>query len=897
MDLDLDGFDDSLSAVLTYRKLVLDNLNTLLRLLNLPFPQHRYTPNYPLTIATFVDPNGSFRAVPYVPVDGYTSVPIMFPELFATFQEHWSSEGMAMWALLKASEKKLGEVMCSGMCGDVVIHPVGRTLKQALDEASRGFDGRALHRDAMPYGCEVMGDTSDEGEEMLEVEEEILVAESGEEILAAESEEEILAAESEEESSDTEGTREDPTEVSETTEKVERSRQQNEVLSAFFKSLLAKGKVRPKQTNSPPLTSEPTPELQSTPPVQEIDTMMPKCSETSGKRKQDGGQQEGIEMSERDNFRPTCGISVIDLWSSSGEEEEEEAVIDLWSSSGEEDEIDEKDSITIAKKRISSTATPDPTSPTPVALKIEYTSNSFNQQEPQEYNAREAVAALSKRIVIDLEEEGSEAEEVRTIYGPLWGIIQDTKENTIRQEAERRNSLNHLTVPVPTEAASTQEPDSRPAYDLPSSPEVYVSVGVGDWYGPHGIARRDRRRRDKSASISNPAEVCQVVVEQSIAYKAEEEEEEGVRDESLQHEIAAKRTQDDSYDDEDALQRPNLQSKHSETPEAAEQLQAIAKERSRLTKLQLQEEMDRVRSWGSKRPYRPRPSNSSSTSSRRGTSLDVVITKMRQGIEEKKKCASEILAEREKASSVNVEPDEEVPPIEDEQRSIGLWIQQCDYEQRYDGSEVDLIETLSEPAAPPVEGLPIDFVQAPIPLTSISRPQDFTQYNGSEDDLTEAPAPPVDFPRAPIPISRPQNFTPVFAVPTAPPSPSTDYGFSIIDTPLSSPSLVIEPVVSLASASSSPRSSGEYNMDVIGTPTSSAAVGKPSPGSEISVMDDPVVPSSDHSVFSAGEGGRKRNDTLGEMSREQLRDEIRNVFGDALLGVVKQIGSALEKSV
>ncbi|KAF8246665.1 hypothetical protein K440DRAFT_326965 [Wilcoxina mikolae CBS 423.85] len=694
MDLDLDGFDDSLSAVLTYRKLALDNLNTLLRLLNLPFPQHRYTPNYPLTIATFVAPDGSFRAVPYVPVDGYTSVPVMFPELFATFQEHLSSEGMAMWALLKASEKKLGEVTCSGMCGDVVIHPVGRTLKQALDEASRGFDGRALHRDAMPYEYEVVGDTSDEGEEMLEVEE----------ILAAEAEEELLAAESEEESSDTEGTPGDPTEVSETTEEVEKSRQQNEVLSAFFKSLLEKKKARAKQTKPPPgavnestppsppgnicvqgermsdeksASYEPysTPELEPASAALETDTVTLKRSETSGKRKQEGVQQEeGIEMSGRDNFRPTCGISVIDLWPSSGEEEEDE----------EDGTID---SIILTKKKIASSTIPDPTPPTPVASKIEYTSSGFNQKEPWGLVGREVMAALSERIaVIDLEEEdqekkekGERAMEITTgeKYGPLWGILQE--KFTVRQETERRNSLNHLTVPAPTEAASTQEPDSRPAYDLPSSPEVYVSVGVGNW---HGMSRRGHRRRDKTAGISNPATGSQVMVEQSAGYKAEEEGKQA-RDDPLQAALAERAW------DEETLQRPNLQSKLSEeSPEAAERLQAIAKERSRLTKLQLQEEMDRVRSWGSKRPYRPRPSNSGSASSRRGTSLDVVTTKMRQGIEEKKKRASEILAEREKTSRVNVEGDEEISPIEDEQRSIGLWIQQCDYEQRYDGSEL-----------------------------------------------------------------------------------------------------------------------------------------------------------------------------------------------------------------
>jgi len=151
----------------------------------------------------------------------------MFPELFAMFQKHLNSPSMAMWALLKASEKKLGEVTYSGVCENVVIHPVGRTLNQALNEAARGFDAAVIQQNSMPYGVEVMADTSGDEEE-INYDEEIL--EKDEEINY---DEEIL--EDQEELSDEE--EKDTTEIEEHTDgKIENTKQQqNEVLSAFFR--------------------------------------------------------------------------------------------------------------------------------------------------------------------------------------------------------------------------------------------------------------------------------------------------------------------------------------------------------------------------------------------------------------------------------------------------------------------------------------------------------------------------------------------------------------------------------------------------------------------------------------------------------------------------------------
>jgi hypothetical protein len=129
---------------------------------------------------------------------------------------------------------------------------------------------------------------------------------------------------------------------------------------------------------------------------------------------------------------------------------------------------------------------------------------------------------------------------------------------------------------------------------------------------------------------------------------------------------------------------------------------------------------------------------------------------------------------------------------------------------------------------------------------------------------------------------------------------------------------VIEPSDSLASYSTSIngseihslRSSDDYNLEVVDTPTSSAgqeAVDTPSSSagqdSTSSAMDYLLPPASEHSASDGGisnissGGGQDSTGTLGDMSREQLRDEIRSVFGDALLGIVKQMGSALERNV
>jgi hypothetical protein len=106
-----------------------DNINTIFRS---GVVDAKFTPSYPSTITTFVDENGSYRAIPHVPIDGYTCVPVMFPQLIETFETHLSSRAEAMWALLKASEDKVKEVVYLRETEAVVLNPGGRTLKGVL---------------------------------------------------------------------------------------------------------------------------------------------------------------------------------------------------------------------------------------------------------------------------------------------------------------------------------------------------------------------------------------------------------------------------------------------------------------------------------------------------------------------------------------------------------------------------------------------------------------------------------------------------------------------------------------------------------------------------------------------------------------------------------------------
>jgi len=662
--------------------------------------------------------------------------------------------------------------------------------------------------------------------------------------------------------------------------------------------------------------SYPALELEPT-PVQETlrsGTVSFGWPETSGKKKPKPTQrqmkEESIAISEQEIFDPICGTPVTDLSYSS---EDEDSLPDSL-----------PDSIIIEKKRRTAhKSIPDLTPPPPVAPRIDLVPSPFSQKSLEEFKktegADEYLARMKREREVEEEEERARKDEFFKVMTRIKKGYEATEEGegakkrtteeedaapwkirqkviTNKQEAEQGIFFSPF---VPQEEAATiSEPGHKPASDVPPTPEVYV--GVGD---SSGKALWERRRRGKSINTSSPSIVCQVMAERSAAYKAAHlaEEEEQAREAAVQHERAAAlvilrawRKAKSQRAKEEALRKQRskgnlqtyLQSKLEEqTNEAAERLRASkeaeAKERARQdreAKRQLQEEMERVRNWGLKKLNRPRPSDSSSASTshnRRSSSLGDVLSNIRRGIEEKKKRAEEILVEQEKASKVDT--DEAVSPIEDEreaQRQIGLWIQQCKQAQ-LEGSE------------PPFESPNIPC----IPIAPILRPA-------------------------------PQNFTPVFAVPTASPSPSTDHGFSIIHTPLSSPTFhepsVIEPSDSLAGYSTSIngseihslRSFDDYNLEVVDTTTSSAgqeAVDTPSSSAgqdrASSAVDYLLPPASEHSASDGGisnissGGGRDSTGTLGDMSREQLRDEIRSVFGDALLGIVKQMGSALERNV
>jgi hypothetical protein len=95
----------------------------------------KLTPNHPLTIASFSDSAGSYRAVPYVSVDGCTCVPVMFPQLLDTFEIHLKTPAGAMWVLLKASEAKVKELVYLPPDENPVLNPGGRTLKSVLAES------------------------------------------------------------------------------------------------------------------------------------------------------------------------------------------------------------------------------------------------------------------------------------------------------------------------------------------------------------------------------------------------------------------------------------------------------------------------------------------------------------------------------------------------------------------------------------------------------------------------------------------------------------------------------------------------------------------------------------------------------------------------------------------
>jgi hypothetical protein len=154
MTIDWTHYDTAPAAVLLYRKLALgrcdhsfflslsvtwapmdsdhhhsDNINTIFRS---GVVDAKFTPSYPSTITTFVDEKGSYRAIPHVPIDGYTCVPVMFPQLTETFETHLSSRAEAMWALLQASEEKVKEVVHLPETEAVVLNPGGRTLKGVL---------------------------------------------------------------------------------------------------------------------------------------------------------------------------------------------------------------------------------------------------------------------------------------------------------------------------------------------------------------------------------------------------------------------------------------------------------------------------------------------------------------------------------------------------------------------------------------------------------------------------------------------------------------------------------------------------------------------------------------------------------------------------------------------
>ena len=146
--IDWNGYDGSPAAAQLYRKLAvgeilpvryltrlalisftLDNISILLRTLSSGI---NYTANYPITIATFVDREGSYRAVPYVPLDAYTSVPLMFPELAEVFKTRRHNHSECLWSLLKALEKKMSEMVYLAVDEQGTFNSDGNSLKHVL---------------------------------------------------------------------------------------------------------------------------------------------------------------------------------------------------------------------------------------------------------------------------------------------------------------------------------------------------------------------------------------------------------------------------------------------------------------------------------------------------------------------------------------------------------------------------------------------------------------------------------------------------------------------------------------------------------------------------------------------------------------------------------------------
>jgi hypothetical protein len=135
-------------------------------------------------------------------------------------------------------------------------------------------------------------------------------------------------------------------------------------------------------------------------------------------------------------------------------------------------------------------------------------------------------------------------------------------------------------------------------------------------------------------------------------------------------------------------------------------------------------------------------------------------------------------------------------------------------------------------------------------------------------------------------------FSSVFAVATSPPSPITDHGFSIIKTPAASSglgqnaSVVNTPTTSLQDRESN-------STTVVGDRASvTGGIGNDH-FPAVTFSDIAVVPTP--TASSNGPRSDEKSTSLGELSREDLREEIRTMFGYALLGVVRQLGTALER--
>ena len=105
-----------------------DNINTLL---HSSLTDISFSPDHPVTISTFVDATGSYRAVPHVLVDGGACVPVMFPQLADTFTKQFTLAG-AIWALLNATQEKLREILYLPKNVRAVLNPGGITLKDVL---------------------------------------------------------------------------------------------------------------------------------------------------------------------------------------------------------------------------------------------------------------------------------------------------------------------------------------------------------------------------------------------------------------------------------------------------------------------------------------------------------------------------------------------------------------------------------------------------------------------------------------------------------------------------------------------------------------------------------------------------------------------------------------------